>query len=284
MNEKSPAPQDLPVLLPYFDFLLASLQEGNASVEKSFGRHVHWGYWENPKQATLTDDDFSEAAEELSAQVCQAGNIQNGLTVLDVGCGFGGTVAHINDRYLRMALTGLNLDERQLKRARETVIATTHNSIDFQQGDACALPFADASFDVVLAVECIFHFPDRKQFFKEAHRVLKPGGFLALSDFVATPPLLPLSRLSPSRLKFYGKCNLKYTPQHYQSLATETQFTVSTERDITENTLPTYGYLRRLARSGKPLGDKAAMLETLMVEALSRLGLLRYYIYGFQKC
>src|SRR5438034_5931485 len=44
------------------------------------------------------------------------------------------------------------------------------------EADACALPFPDASFDRVLAVECIFHFPSRLRFLKEAARVLKPGG------------------------------------------------------------------------------------------------------------
>lgn len=288
MNNSHPSDHHNPqassdaVMLPYFDFLLASLAEGNAAVEKSFGRHVHWGYWPTPQHADITDDGFAQAAEELSAQICLAGHVHHGLKLLDVGCGFGGTVAHINEHYVRMALTGLNLDERQLQRARETVVATPQNQVAFQQGDACALPFPDQSFDAVLAVECIFHFPDRQQFFNEAHRVLKPGGYLALSDFIVTPQLQPFSRLGPSQLKFYGRCNLQFTAQHYRQLAAQTQFTVQTERDITQNTLPTYTYLRRLAGGWWPSG-RSAMFETLLVEALSRLGLLRYYIYGFQK-
>lgn len=270
------------VKLPYFDFLLTLLEEGNEAVEKSFGRHVHWGYWEYPKLAALTTDDFEQAAENLSGQVCLAGNIHNGLKVLDVGCGFGGTVAHINERFVRMDLIGLNLDERQLQRARETITPAVHNRIDFQQGNACALPFPDQSFDVVLAVECIFHFPDRKQFFKEAHRVLKPGGYLALSDFVASPQLLPFTKIKLPEWGFYGKCNLQYTAGHYRALAEQIQFSVQVERNITENTLPTYTYLRRMARKQR-ITSKSAVFETIAVEALSRLGLLHYYVYGFQK-
>jgi SAM-dependent methyltransferase len=104
-------PQTQAVRLPYFDYLLAALKEGNEAVAKSFGRHVHWGYWEHPKQAALTTEDFAQASEELSRQVCLAGHIQNNQSVLDVGCGFGGTIAHINENYQGMNLVGINLDE-----------------------------------------------------------------------------------------------------------------------------------------------------------------------------
>ena len=271
-----------PVKLPYFDYLLALINQNNSVISQSFGRHVHWGYWENPKQASLSTDDFAQAAEALSEEVCNAAHLKNNLTLLDVGCGFGGTIAHINERFSDMHLIGLNLDERQLERARSLVAPLNNNVISFQQGNACALPFPDQSFDVVLAVECIFHFPDRTQFFKEAHRVLKPDGYLALSDFVPSPTL---QRLTPVKLpawRFYGKCHLNYGVNDYQKLAQETHFSIELMRNITDNTLPTYRYLRRLAHQQK-VGNSSAMIETLTVEILSRLKWLNYLIYGFQK-
>ena len=88
--------------LPYFDFLLALLSQHNPSIEKSFGRHVHWGYWDRPATAICDDDDFARAAERLTVELCGAADIGSGDKVLDAGCGFGGTVASLNERHRRL--------------------------------------------------------------------------------------------------------------------------------------------------------------------------------------
>lgn len=119
--------------------------------------------------------------------VCDAGRITDGLRILDVGCGFGGTIDHLNQRFSGAELVGLHIDGRQLRRALELVKARPGNTVDFVEGDACNLPFASGHFDVVLAVECAFHFRSRKQFVREVSRVNKLGGSLALTDFILPP-------------------------------------------------------------------------------------------------
>src|SRR5579859_226507 len=142
--------------LPYFDDILAQLERSsNSSYLQVFQRHVHWGYFSSPENADPSDAGYAIAAEAMTEQVCRAGRVRDGARILDVGCGFGGTVAHLNERFTGCRLVGLNIDERQLARARKLVQARDGNEVEFVHGDACALPFADGEFDVVLAVECI---------------------------------------------------------------------------------------------------------------------------------
>ena len=270
--------------LPYFDALL-TLLDCHPILEKTFGRHVHWGYWENPPPDQPNATDFANAAEHLTRLVGDAGGITNGLRVLDVGCGFGGTLASLDERFVDLDLHGLNIEFRQLARAKRKVLPSVSNQIHWVNANACKLPFADESFDSVLAVECIFHFPDRLAFFREAFRVLKPGGRLALSDFLAPSLLSPWAALIkrwPASTGFYGRCDVQFTFNKYQALAEATGFSVCVERDITRNTLPTYDFIHDLQKQ-IPFNSLSAMVQTLFLEYVSKLGLLRYGIIGFTK-
>ncbi|HIK09508.1 MAG TPA: class I SAM-dependent methyltransferase [Oscillatoriaceae cyanobacterium M33_DOE_052] len=271
------------VNLPYFDSLLEELGKENPELKQAFGRHVHWGYWPEPRNADGSVADFAKAAERLSEKVCAAGGVQNGLRILDAGCGFGGTIALMNERFSPINLVGLNIDARQLTRAQEQVLPRPNNTIEFVQGDACAMPFEDNSFDIVFAVECIFHFPSREKFFQEARRVLRPGGKLALCDFVALELVNPIFKtvgksFGNSIYRTYGQVKSDFTASDYRQLAAKTGFKASFMEDITPNTVPTYPVVRQVQRT-----HNQAEIEkvTAMAEWLARLGWVRYQIWAF---
>jgi SAM-dependent methyltransferase len=159
----------------------------------------HLGYWDDPRGARADFDDLKAAQKRLNDRLLALSDLRDGLRVLDVGCGIGGTLATIGNTYGAMRLAGVNIDPAQLAIARASVRADPGNSIEWIAADACAVPFRDATFDRVLAVECVFHFPSRRRFFVEAARIATLGARLVLSDFVVSPALRAMRHHDPQR-------------------------------------------------------------------------------------
>lgn len=152
----------------------------------------HLGYWSDPAGAGRKLADLQAAQQRLNDRLTAMADLHDGLRVLDVGCGIGGTIDDIGRTHALMDLVGVNIDADQLRRARTNAIAAPDNAHHWIHADGCSLPFAAGSVDRVTAVECIFHFASRRDFFSEAARVLHPGGRLVLSDFVVTDKLRAL--------------------------------------------------------------------------------------------
>ncbi len=271
--------------LPYIDLLLRELRGDAPEALALFGRHIHLGYWTDPAQADGSFEDFAAASERLSWLVCEAGGVQDGQRLLDVGCGIGGTLAALNERLSGVHLCGLNIDARQLEVAKETIRARPGNKVHFVAGDACHLPFTDQSFDVLTAVECSFHFPSRQAFLREAKRVLRPDGLLSISDLVTHDdiPLIGTLRrlLLPSRVRspFYGNLDLSYSVQDYRTAAKAARLVPVRELDITEQTLPTYPIALEVM---KQRHWWSAYSETRLVKWFSLLRGVRYCLLSFR--
>lgn len=99
--------------------------------------------------------------------------------VLDVGCGRGGNGAWIRDTFAPALMVGLDLCLPSLVFCADSGLERDHR---FAAGDAHTLPFADASFDVVLNLESSHCYADMYAFISEVIRVLKPGGTFCWAD------------------------------------------------------------------------------------------------------
>ena len=110
-----------------------------------------------------------------------AAGSQAGSRVLDVGCGPGHLSIRLAD--LGLDVTGLDLDPAMIERARAN--ATEADDISrpsFVVGDAAALPFPDASFDVVVSTFSVHHWAEPATGIAEIGRVLRPGGRALIWD------------------------------------------------------------------------------------------------------
>ena len=103
--------------------------------------------------------------------------------VLDVGCGAGGPAMFIA-RQSGCRVTGLDIDEQGVSRARSLALENgLSDHCRFEIHDAGnPFEFTDCKFDLVYAIDSVFHIPRRNEFLLEAMRILKPGGKLFFTD------------------------------------------------------------------------------------------------------
>lgn len=112
-----------------------------------------------------------------------------GVRVLDVCCGLGGPARYLARKY-GAEVVGIDLNKgRAPAAARLTALVGLDARARFVRGDATQLPFADASFDAAIAQEAFLHISDKKALFAACRRVLRNGGRLAFTDWIAFPGL-----------------------------------------------------------------------------------------------
>jgi ubiquinone/menaquinone biosynthesis C-methylase UbiE len=112
-------------------------------------------------------------ADVLQALI-QTGGVHAVTRVLDVGCGTGNYALALCDRTGCVAI-GMDPSRRMLIQAR---LRDRAHAVPFVQGGGERLPFADATFDLLGSVDVIHHINDRRSYFREALRALRPGGHL----------------------------------------------------------------------------------------------------------
>lgn len=105
-----------------------------------------------------------------------------GMNVLEVCCGPGTLAPYLAEGIAPGTVTGLDLDEAFIARAREKAARSGLAGVDYVLGDACALPFPAGSFDAVTSYTGIGVLPDPERGLAEMIRVCKPGGTVSIME------------------------------------------------------------------------------------------------------
>jgi ubiquinone/menaquinone biosynthesis C-methylase UbiE len=133
-------------------------------------------------------------------------HLRAGMSVLDCGCGTGSMTLDLARRVAPGRVAGVDVDEAQLAVASASARELALEGVEFTPGSVYELPFADATFDVVVANTVLFHLSDPVRALTEMRRVLRPGGIAAVSDddlstVVYSPELPELGRLRDVLIK-----------------------------------------------------------------------------------
>ncbi|MGP8076945.1 MAG: arsenite methyltransferase [Thermoplasmata archaeon] len=127
-------------------------------------------------------------------------SLHPGEVVLDLGSGAGVDCFLAANRVGPSGrVIGVDMTPEMLSRARDLARSSGRTNVEFRLGEIEHLPVADASVDVVLS-NCVINLvPDKGQVYREAFRVLRPGGRLAVADVLATRPISDEMRNDPER-------------------------------------------------------------------------------------
>lgn len=176
-------------------------------------------------------DEFHIRGRAATLELAQAARVDSTKRVLDVGSGVGGT-SRCLAREFGCRVTGIDLtDEYCRTAAMLSERIGLAELIEYRQGDATNLPFPDASFDIVWTEHVAMNIPDKPKLYREMHRVLKPGGTLAIYDILAGPAgpvLFPVPWARTPESSFLA------TPDELRMLLEKAGFQVAVWSDTTD--------------------------------------------------
>lgn len=106
-------------------------------------------------------------------------------TIIDIGCGSGGIAVHLATAHAPTRVIGLDVEVPVIEAARQRAAQKgLTDRVSFTLARPGPLPFPDESFEIVFSKDAIVHIADKDFIYGEIHRVLKPGGVFAASDWL----------------------------------------------------------------------------------------------------
>lgn len=188
----------------------------------------------NLDRLTLADlppiDEFHMRGRQATLELAEKVQPEATDRVLDIGCGLGGA-SRVLAATFGCRVTGIDLTEEYCRTAATLAgWVGLAARIEYLQADALALPFTDGTFDIAWTQHAAMNIPDKAKMYREAHRVLKAGGLVALYDVLqgdGGPVYFPVPWAREPSISHL------VTPQEWRGLLEGAGFEVVSWRDTT---------------------------------------------------
>jgi ubiquinone/menaquinone biosynthesis C-methylase UbiE len=219
--------------------------------------HTYLSFWDSDGVlhtgffADHTDDDYRAASDRTSEVLAADAGIDRSSFVLDVGCGCGNFLIHLASRFGCRG-EGLDLSNERIKFAREKLAEENRGTrghpldIEFRHGSATRMPYESGSFTHVVSQDALFLVPDKPRSHAEIHRVLRPGGIFAFSDFLQ--PKREIGERARTHVYDRVRWSSGYSLLEYQAALQRAGFEIILVRNLERHIKQTYRVLGRTAR------------------------------------
>jgi tocopherol O-methyltransferase len=206
-----------------------------------WGEHLHHGYWDG-------DETVPQAQIRLMERLAERAGVSRGASVLDIGCGLGGSAFWLADHF-DCQVTGITISPVQARMAnRKARTRGLSGRVQFQVSDANQWEPEPESVDLVWIMESSEHFEDKKGFFERCASVLKPGGVLAVCAWLRRDGPMPEDeqKLVATIAEAMLSASLD-SLSDYQTWMRNSGLTVTAAEDITRHVEPTWAHCTRIA-------------------------------------
>jgi tocopherol O-methyltransferase len=208
-----------------------------------WGEHVHHGLW----SAGDDPDDGEQATLRLLEIAVSRLALRPGDRVVDIGCGYGGSARWLAGEQA-VSVTGVTLSKEQVLHASDFP-APESGEVVIRLMDWLENDFPNDHFEGAIAIESLAHMPDKREFFRQLARTLKPGGTASICCWLAAPDANAIERHQLRRICEEGRLPGLPTVDVYLEMAASAGLVLRHRDDLTESVARTWTLIaKRMTR------------------------------------